>query len=139
MKNWNLGIQRKFLIKQQDPRNTHVQLLTQKQMEKIKTLLISCFLIFHIYLSKLAIFNLKFGFLVKNCVYRQLGMSRIIKFDEKQQKKTKGVILEIDDVCEGGDRACTAGVFCNVLGMFCMFFNLLTSDSDSTQKISISS
>ena len=36
-------------------------------------------------LKELAIFDCKFGFLVKNCIYRHLGMSRILKFDEKHQ------------------------------------------------------
>ena len=46
-------------------------------------------------------FDLKFGFLVKNCVYRQLGMSRIIKFDEKHQNTEENgfycVFIKFDD------------------------------------------
>ncbi len=36
------------------------------------------FLFFGIWASDLLNFDLKFGFLVKNCIYRQLGMSRIV-------------------------------------------------------------
>ena len=38
--------------------------------------------IFQLKLKELAFFDCKFGFLVKNCIYRQPGMSRIIQFDE---------------------------------------------------------
>ena len=33
-------------------------------------------------MKDLVVFDLKIGFLVKNCIYRQLGMSRIPKYAE---------------------------------------------------------
>ena len=38
-------------------------------------------------------FEVKIGFLVKNCVYRHLGMSRIQDFEEKQAKPKGGKIF----------------------------------------------
>ena len=46
----------------------------------------SFFLMFGLWASDFLIFDLKIGFLVKNCIYRQLGMSRIPSFDEKNQR-----------------------------------------------------
>ena len=43
------------------------------------------FVIFPFWLPKLSIFDLRFGFLVENCIYSQLDRSRIPKFGQKMQ------------------------------------------------------
>ena len=47
-------------------------------------------MIFGLWASELLIFDLKIGFLVKNYVYKQLGMSGILHFEEKQPKTIGG-------------------------------------------------
>ena len=45
------------------------------------------FSLFGSWASDLGIFDLNIGFLVKNCIYGQLGTSRIPKFDEHMTNK----------------------------------------------------
>ena len=43
------------------------------------------------WLYNLLIFNLKIGFLVKNCIHRQLEMSRTPNFDPKMTTQKNGI------------------------------------------------
>ena len=56
------------------------------QKTKYLVVLISFFLIFPDKLSKSDIFELKIGFLMKNCVFWQLEWSRIVKFCQNMKK-----------------------------------------------------
>ena len=61
------------------------------KFEKIKFLKILIwskfgFLIFALWTLDFLIFDLKIGFLIKNCIYRQLDMSRIPYGDKKNNK-----------------------------------------------------
>ena len=48
------------------------------------------FPMFSLLAVNLAIFDLKFGFLVKNCIYSHLDMSRIPEFDQNMTPAKKG-------------------------------------------------
>ena len=48
--------------------------------------LVLFFLFFGLWTAELLNFNLKIGFLIKNCIYGQLEMSRILNFDPKIRK-----------------------------------------------------
>ena len=50
----------------------------------------SVFLYFLLWVKDLVIFELRFGFLMKNCIYGRLDMSRIPKFDRKMSPPKKG-------------------------------------------------
>ena len=50
----------------------------------------SFFLFVGLWTPDFLIFDLKIGFLIKNCVYRQLEMSRIPNVDEKQPNTPGG-------------------------------------------------
>ena len=52
--------------------------------------LVSFFLFFSLWASELLIFDLNIGFLWKNYVYSQLGMSRLLNFEEKTAKNRRG-------------------------------------------------
>ena len=47
------------------------------------TLIITVFLHFLLWVKELVKSDFRFGFLVKNCIYSHLGMSRIENFDPK--------------------------------------------------------
>ena len=73
-----------------DPIALGSNLKVKLKIRKIIKIMISnnfrFFLFFHSWLSNLAFFDLRFGFLIKNSIYSQLGMSRIPKFDQKMTK-----------------------------------------------------
>ena len=50
----------------------------------------SVFHCFLLWVKDLVIFELRFGFLVKNCIYGRLDMSRILKVDQKMTPRKKG-------------------------------------------------
>ena len=54
---------------------------------------ISFFLYFALWTPDFLMFDMKIGFLIKNCVYRQLEMSRIQNFDGNQPNTLGGGIV----------------------------------------------
>ena len=55
--------------------------------------LVSFFLFFSLWAPELLIFELKIEFLVKNYIYRQLGMPGIVNFEENTAKNPGGGIF----------------------------------------------